>query len=41
MPEERDIILNLTDPDPKKRSNAAYLLDSKTFVKWAFDVKQE
>ena len=40
MPEERDIILNLTDPDPQKRSSAAYLLDSSTFKKWTFDVKQ-
>jgi hypothetical protein len=31
MPEERDIILNLTDPNPKKRSSAAILLNSKTF----------
>jgi len=31
MPEEKDIILNLTDPDPKKRSSAIYLLNSRTF----------
>ena len=31
MPEEKDIILNLTDPDPKKRSSAHYLVNSKTF----------
>jgi hypothetical protein len=40
MPEERDIILNLTDPDPKKRSSAHYLLSSKTFQTWSFEVKQ-
>jgi len=31
MPQERDLILNLTDPDPKKRLSAHYLLESKTF----------
>lgn len=40
MPEERDIILNLTDPDPKKRSSAIYLLKSKTFQAWSFESKQ-
>ena len=40
MPEERDIILNLTDPDPKKRSSAIYLLKSKTFQSWSFESKQ-
>lgn len=39
MPEERDIILNLTDPHPSKRSSASYLLNSKTFQSWSFDVK--
>ena len=40
MPEERDIILNLTDPDPKRRSSAIYLLKSKTFQSWSFESKQ-
>jgi hypothetical protein len=31
MPEEREIIMNLTDPNPKKRSSAGLLLNSKTF----------
>jgi len=40
MPEEKDIILNLTDPDPNKRSSAIYLLNSKTFQAWSFEAKQ-
>lgn len=39
MPEEHDIIINLTDPDPKKRSSAHHLLSSKTFQTWSFEAK--
>jgi len=39
MPEEHDIIINLTDPDPKKRSSAHHLLSSKTFQTWQFETK--
>ena len=39
MPEERAIIMNLTDTDPKKRLSAHYLLNSKIFDAWSFELK--
>jgi serine/threonine protein kinase len=40
MPEERDIILNLTEPEPSKRASAVSLLGSKSFQAWSFEAKQ-
>ena len=40
MPEEKAIIMNLTDADPKKRLSAHYLLNSPLFDRWSFELKQ-
>lgn len=41
MNQEREIILNLTDPDPRKRSSAQKLLEDKIFTNWSFEMKEE